>query len=124
MTKNNLLMDEIIPLKFLLSQNYPNPFKESTVIKYCVAYKTGVQLTVCDSEGNIIEKLVDEEKDPGTYEVLFSASKDHSGKDRKLSDGYYFYRLEVGNHTCDKKWLCKNNFFGKITIKEFLHTFL
>ena len=72
MLNNNSLMDEVIPLEFFLSQNYPNPFKEKTVIKYCVAYKTRVQITVYDSEGKEIEKLVDEEKSPGTYEVEFS----------------------------------------------------
>jgi hypothetical protein len=124
MVSNNLLTDEINPGKFYLGQNYPNPFKENTVIKYCVADKTKVQITVCDSESNIIEKLVDEEKNPGTYEVEFRASRDHSGRVRRLSDGYYFYLMEVGNKSCDKKWFCKNNFYGKITIREFLHTFL
>lgn len=117
-------MDEITPLKFHLSQNYPNPFRENTVIKYCVAFKTGVQITVFDADGRIIEKLVDGEKDPGTYEVEFKASRDHSGKIRTLSDGYYFYRMEVENKLCDKKWFCKNNLYGKITLKDLLHTFL
>ena len=101
-------MDEATPLQFRLSQNYPNPFKDKTVIKYCVAYKTRVQLTVYDSEGNVIDKLVDEEKQPSAYEVKFNASIDHSGKSRKLNDGYYFYRLRANDYTSEKKWFCKN----------------
>ena len=85
--------------------------KKKTVIKYCVAYKTRVQLTVYDSDGNIIDKLVDEEKQPSTYEVKFNASSDHSGKPRKLNDGYYFYHLKANDYTSERKWLCKNELF-------------
>jgi len=46
MLNHNSLMDEATPLKFHLSQNYPNPFSEKTIIKYCVAYKTRVQITI------------------------------------------------------------------------------
>ena len=108
MLNNNSRMEEVTPLEFFLSQNYPNPFKDKTVIKYCVAYKTRVQLTVYDSDGNVIEKLVDEEKQPSTYEVKFNALVDHSGKSRKLNDGYYFYRLKANDYTSEKKWFCKN----------------
>jgi hypothetical protein len=92
MLNNNSLMDEVIPLQFFLSQNYPNPFKEKTVIKYCVAYKTRVQITVYNSEGKEIEKLVDEEKNPGTYEIEFSVE---THRDASLQNGVFFYRLEA-----------------------------
>ena len=108
MLNNNSFMDEVIPLEFFLSQNYPNPFKEKTVIKYCVAYKTRVQIIVYDHEGKVIEKLVDEEKQPGTYEIKFNSSIDHSDEVRYLSNGYYFYRMFAGDYSSEKKWLCKN----------------
>ena len=100
MLNNNSLMDEVMPLEFFLSQNYPNPFKKKTLIKYCVAYKTRVQITVYNSEGKEIEKLVDEEKNPGTYEVEFSAS----GR-LDLPDGYYYYRMEAGEYKSENKIL-------------------
>jgi hypothetical protein len=91
MLNNNTTMDEVIPLKFHLSQNYPNPFKEKTVIKYCVAYKTRVVLTVYNSEDEVIEKLIDEEKKPGTYEIEFHSAAGN----RQLATGNYYYRLEA-----------------------------
>jgi hypothetical protein len=117
MSKNNPLMDEITPLKFYLSQNYPNPFKERTVIKFCVPYKTRVQLKVYNSEGKVIKKIIDEEKKPGTYEVEFFSNPDNKSYDvggelyepkQDLNDGYYFYRLETDSYTSEKKWFCKN----------------
>jgi hypothetical protein len=114
MQTNNSMMEEVIPLEFYLSQNYPNPFKERTKIKYCLAYKTKVHLTVYDSEGNVIQKLVDEEKQPGTYEVEFSTVNINGSpgvEKKKLSDGYYYYRMMAGDFRSEKKWLCKNSLY-------------
>jgi photosystem II stability/assembly factor-like uncharacterized protein len=117
MLNNN---DEVTPIKFFLSQNYPNPFKEKTTIKYCVAYKTRVQLTVYNTEGEEIEKLVDEEKQPGTYEVEFSAC--HSRESGTLDQGYYFYRMIAGDFTSEKKWLCINKLSGRLNMKNLIQT--
>jgi hypothetical protein len=102
-------MDNLIPTKFFLSQNYPNPFKDKTVIKYCVGYKTRIQLTVYNSEGKELEKLIDEIKIPGTYEIELNTSTDKSGTLRKLPDGQYYYRLNAGEYFNDKKWFCINS---------------
>jgi hypothetical protein len=91
---------ELEPSEFSVGQNYPNPFKEKTVIKYCVAYKTRVQITIYNSEGDEIEKLVNEVKKPGTYEVEFYVAQDSSPV--KVSSTYY-YRLEAGEYKCEKK---------------------
>ena len=101
MQNNNSLMDEVIPIQFYLSQNYPNPFKEKTSIKYCVAYKTRVQITVHNSKGEVIEKLVDEEKNPGTYEIEFTIVEKH--RDSALQNGNYSCRLTAEDYTSEKK---------------------
>ncbi|OGU63626.1 MAG: hypothetical protein A2W30_09685 [Ignavibacteria bacterium RBG_16_36_9] len=98
-------MNDLIPSEFHLGQNYPNPFREKTVIKYCIAYKTRVVLTVYNSEGEEIEKLVDEEKKPGTYEVVFSRATCHSGESRNLLTGIYYYNLEAGEYKSEKKMI-------------------
>ncbi len=81
-------MNEFIPTEFYLGQNYPNPFREKTTIKYCIAYKTRVQLTVFDKEGNQIEKMVDEVKEAGTYKVEFYAGP--------LPYGIYYTCMNAG----------------------------
>lgn len=99
---NNSNNDEVIPINFHLSQNYPNPFKEKTTIKYCVAYKTRVRITVFNSNGETIENLLDEEKEAGTYEIEFDVKKASSGELRTLLESTYIYQLKAGNY-CNKK---------------------
>ena len=76
---------------------------EKTAIKYCVAFRTRVILTVYDAEGNEIEKLVDEEQNPGTYEIEFSACP--SRESGNPEEETYYYRLEAGDYKSEKKML-------------------
>lgn len=80
-------MDELVPSEFHLSQNYPNPFKDKTTIKYCVPDKTLITLTVLDSDMKIINELENEVKEAGTYEVQFDGAK--------VCNGVYFYQLRT-----------------------------
>lgn len=94
-TKNEIEND-LEPTEFYLSPNYPNPFREKTVIKYCIARTTMVKLTIFDSEGKEIIKLVDEEKNPGTYEVEFTNKEtEHAPSQQKQS---FTYLLEAGDY--------------------------
>jgi hypothetical protein len=56
-----------------------------------------VQIKVFDVLGNEIERLVDEEKPAGTYEVEFNATN--------LPSGVYFYQLRGGEFIQTKKML-------------------
>ena len=105
---NSEFENDLKPTEFYLSPNYPNPFNKKTVIKYCVAYRTRVLITIYDFEGREIENLVDEEKYPGTYEVDFSI--DHC-KEYSIPDGKVYYcRLEAGEYKSEQKMIYKNNF--------------
>jgi hypothetical protein len=92
--------NELEPTEFYLSPNYPNPFSERTTIKYCIAYKTKVILTVYDSDGKELKILVDKIQNPGTYEVEFNVAQDSSPVKVKT---IYFYQLEADNFKCEKK---------------------
>ena len=97
------LMNDAIPLAFRLSQNYPNPFRGKTRITYCVAYKTRVQLTVLSPVGEVVDTLVDEEKNPGTHEIDFCVSVGASGEVRNLASGKYSCRLVAGDYSSEKE---------------------
>ncbi len=92
-----------IPKDFYLSQNYPNPFNPTTTIIYTIPQNPSlpkrkteefVSLKVYDILGREVATLVNEEKMPGNYKVIFDA---RSYRGSKLASGIYFYRIDVGN---------------------------
>jgi len=85
----------MLPSEYKLYQNYPNPFNPSTKIKYQVKEAGKVVLKLYDILGSEVTTLVNEEKNPGTYQVDFNASS--------LSSGVYFYRMQAGNFVSVKK---------------------
>jgi hypothetical protein len=101
---------ENFPSEYVLFQNYPNPFNPSTKIKFTIASVIAsgmkqsqfVTLKVYDLLGNEITTLINEEKEPGTYEVEFGS---HSGKVRNLTSGMYFYTLNTGNYSETRKMI-------------------
>jgi hypothetical protein len=95
-------MNNLIPTEFYLGQNYPNPFSEKTIIKFCIAYKTRVKLTVYNSTGDVIKKLIDEVRNPGTYEVEFNSHSDQSRKSENEIPMEYYYKLEAGDYKSEK----------------------
>jgi hypothetical protein len=80
-----------------LFDNYPNPFNPATVIRYSIADATDVRLIVYDILGREISVLVKEKKEPGNYEILFSADE--------LSSGVYIYRMTTDKFISVKKML-------------------
>ena len=80
-------MEDIVPTEFQLSQNYPNPFKERTTIKYCIPDKVKIMLEIFNSDGKKVKTLVDEIKEAGTYKVEFNADE--------LVRGEYLYKLDA-----------------------------
>jgi hypothetical protein len=78
---------EMIP-NLNLAQNYPNPFKQSTKIKYEISNAQLVSLKVYDLFGKEIKTLVNEEKPAGKYEVDFDGSK--------IASGTYIIELQAG----------------------------
>jgi len=101
---------DFTPKEFVLYQNYPNPFNPITKIKYTVpnvethrdASLQMVTLKVYDVLGNEVATLVNEEKQPGVYEVEFDS---HSDEGQNLSSGIYFYQLKAGSFSSIKKMI-------------------
>jgi hypothetical protein len=87
-------MEELIPSKYFLSQNFPNPFTDETKIKYCLPIRTKVNLTVYNSDGVKVKELVNKIQEAGTYEVKLSS---HSGEGRNLIAGPYYYTIQAND---------------------------
>ena len=95
-----------LPTKYELSQNYPNPFNPSTRIKFMIPSSGNeesvpVQLKVYDVLGNEVFTLVDEQKDPGVYEVEMNSGNGEIN----LASGIYVYRIVAGNFINSKKMI-------------------
>ncbi|NGP88934.1 FG-GAP-like repeat-containing protein [Fodinibius halophilus] len=84
-----------LPDSFKLKQNYPNPFNPTTQIRYSVPEATEVTLEVFNILGKRVATLVDEQKDPGNYQVTFDGAN--------LASGIYLYRLQAGSYVATRK---------------------
>lgn len=85
------------PIDFKLEQNYPNPFNPVTTISYNVAEQVQVKIIVYDLLGNEVRELVNEEKVPGSYKIIFNAEG--------LSSGMYYYTMTAGEKTFTRKMI-------------------
>jgi hypothetical protein len=74
-----------VPQNFSLSQNYPNPFNPATLIKYSLSKTSKVKITIYDILGRETETVLNEQLDPGNYEVRWDGTN--------YSSGVYFYRI-------------------------------
>jgi nitrite reductase/ring-hydroxylating ferredoxin subunit len=78
-----------------LYQNFPNPVKSITTIRFKIDYYSKVTLTVADNLGHIIAILADGEFFAGEYSFDFDASI--------FPSGTYFYRLNANGEVVTKQ---------------------
>ena len=115
------------PDTYYLYQNYPNPFNPSTNIPFTVygsrftvyspihtTHEKAVDgsqfmvhspvhttLKIYNILGQLVKTLVDEEKAPGSYNIIWDG-KDEDGN--QVTSGIYFYQLKIEDY-CDTKKL-------------------
>jgi hypothetical protein len=76
-----------IPTKYLLEQNFPNPFNSSTIIKYQIPKDEKVRLNLYNVLGEKMLTLFEGEQEAGKHQVSLSSDE--------LPSGNYFYSLET-----------------------------
>ena len=89
--------DIFTPTQFELKQNYPNPFNPSTTISYSIPIASLVEITIYNILGEVINELVNENKEAGTYYINWNAGNENSG--------VYFLKIETNNFVSTKKML-------------------
>jgi hypothetical protein len=92
-----------IPGEISLLQNYPNPFNSITRIIFRVVKPEPVELRVFDVLGRDVATLVNEVRQPGTYEVRFPSITGAGARD--LTSGVYLCRLSTSGVVHSKKLL-------------------
>jgi aminopeptidase N len=73
------------PGVFALHQNYPNPFNPVTSIGYDVPVNSHITIKLYNTIGELVTILVNEQKTPGRYSVLFDGNN--------YASGIYFYEI-------------------------------
>ena len=86
-----------LPTRFVLEQNFPNPFNPTTVIRYQLPKVSLVTLRLYDILGREVATLVNEELKAGNYERIFNSNG--------LASGVYLYRLTAGSFAETKKFV-------------------
>lgn len=87
----------VLPEEVSLYQNFPNPFNPETKIRFAIKERARISINLYDMLGKEVAKFIDEEMEPGSYELTFNGSG--------LAGGVYIYQLEFGNKIIQRKML-------------------
>ena len=87
----------LIPDKYDLEQNFPNPFNPSTTIKFQIPKSEHVSLKIYDLLGREMETLIDEKLAAGFFQTKIFIDS------HKYSSGIYFYVLRTESVSIVKK---------------------
>jgi len=85
------------PTDYSLYQNYPNPFNPITTIRYELPQDGQVTIDIFDILGQKVKTVLNEFKNAGRYETVFSSTG--------LASGVYIYQLRVNEFITSKKML-------------------
>jgi len=93
-------IDDQMPSKFALNNNYPNPFNPETTIHFDIPEEAKVKLTIYDVSGKEVNVLTAGTLNAGSYRVRWDG-KDHRGQG--VSAGMYLYHIDAGEFSDTKK---------------------
>jgi hypothetical protein len=95
-----------LPRTYSLSQNYPNPFNPMTTIRFEIpgasAEKVEVTLRIYDIRGRLIKTLIDDKKDPGSYQIAWDG---RDNRESKVASGMYLYTIKVEDFSSTRKMM-------------------
>ena len=92
--------NNVIPEKFALHANYPNPFNPLTVIKYDLPENSFVSITIFDVLGRQIRKLISKEQNAGYKSIIWDSTNNIG---QPVSAGLYFYQIRAGEFVQTRK---------------------
>ena len=93
---------DLLPEKFLVHDNYPNPFNPITTIQYELPNYSNVKVTLFDITGRTIKEINFGEMVPGRYAYVWDGTNDVGNL---VSTGIYFFQINAGSNTAIKKML-------------------
>lgn len=88
----NLLDSGLIPKKYAVYQNFPNPFNPSTTIAFSMPAAGSVKITIYNLLGQKIKELRRQYSSGGYYSLQWHGKNNIN---RPVSSGIYIYRAEI-----------------------------
>jgi hypothetical protein len=85
-----------------LYQNAPNPFNPRTVIRFSVAERGPMNLSIYDVRGRLVKRLAKETKDAGLHSLVWDGT-DNEG--HRVGSGIYWSQLRAGDYVSNKKMM-------------------
>ncbi|MBT4482457.1 MAG: T9SS type A sorting domain-containing protein, partial [Candidatus Latescibacteria bacterium] len=95
-------LQDIVPLTFDLSQNFPNPFNMSTTINYILVKEGEVNISIYTSQGQRIKTLFNNTQSAGQHSIIWNGTDDEN---REVTSGVYIVGLRQGRLLDNKKML-------------------
>jgi len=84
--------NKILPHTTYLSQNFPNPFNQSTTFQITVSSPSNINVDIYNLKGQVVKSFDMGIKQPGQYKITWDGF-DYSGE--SVAGGIYFYRLKL-----------------------------
>ena len=78
-----------------LKQNFPNPARDITHIRYHLPEAGRVEMNIYDTQGRLIQQLVNETQLPGSYQISWDT--------QTLCPGAYYYSIALSG----KRFVCE-----------------
>ena len=92
---SDLFEEKILPDKFIVHNNYPNPFNPKTTIVYEIPKISNVEIQIINMRGQIIDRYTSKNISPGIYDYIWEAEN--------YSSGIYFYRFYLNDKVVARK---------------------
>ena len=101
---SELDMDDeyLLPDKYALQQNFPNPFNPRTTIHYELPNQELVQIIIFNLLGHQVKRLVDGFRGAGVNSIVWDATNDHG---QPVSAGIYIYQLQADGFLQTRKMI-------------------
>lgn len=90
----------LIPKKFTLLPNYPNPFNPSTKISFGIPELSKVKLEIFNVLGQKVKTLVEKELSPSFYTFEWNGTDDFNNR---VSNGVYLLKMQAGKFSETRK---------------------
>ena len=94
--------NQLLPNKFTLYQNHPNPFNASTLFNFYLEEKLFININIYDYRGIFIKSIMNDELSRGKYTVKWDGT---NASGNNVSSGVYIYSMDNGYSRKTKKMI-------------------